>query len=231
MVIKTEDVSTADLHGYLAQPEGSAVGGVLILPTIFAVNQFARGFADALAIAGLAAAVWDPYSGLPLVTEYEASLRRARVLTDAAVAAMTAKWIEYMLNDLRLDRVGTIGFCIGGRFSLLLSAQEQRMSACALVYPSIEEARLSNQKQDALALAANIRCPVHLIQPGLDHVTNRDTYLKLRTALERRGAPTTMQFHPNAEHGFMHRKEPEANRIANSLAAPQVVAFLKACLI
>jgi hypothetical protein len=45
MAIKTEDINRAGLHGYLAQPAGGGDGGVLLLPTIFAVNQFARAFA------------------------------------------------------------------------------------------------------------------------------------------------------------------------------------------
>jgi dienelactone hydrolase len=89
---------------------------------------------------------------------------------------------------------------------------------------------LSNQEQDALALASDIRCPVHLIQPGHDHVTSEETYLRLKEALHKRSAATTVQFHPDAEHGFMHRKEPEANRTATALAVPQAIAFLKACL-
>jgi len=230
MPIKTEDIAREGLHGYLAQPEGGAQGGVLILPTIFAVNPFARGFADGLAHAGLAAAVWDPYSGLPLVTEYEESRKRSRTLTDAGVAAMLSKWIDFMLGGLRVKSLGTIGFCLGGRYGLLLAAQDQRIKACAVAYPTIEMPMLPNQQQDALAVADAIRCPVHLMQPGHDHVTSADTYGTLKEALHRRSAPTTVQFHPDAEHGFMHRKEPEANRIATTLATPQVIAFLQACL-
>jgi carboxymethylenebutenolidase len=230
MGIETQEIKRADLHGYLAQPDGRAEGGVLILPTIFAVNQFARGFADRLANTGLAAAVWDPYSGLPLVTEYEESRERSRKLTDGGVATMLSKWLEFMLSDLRLNSVGTIGFCLGGRFGLLLAAQDKRIKACVVAYPTIETPMLSNQEQDAVAVAGDIRCPVHLMQPGHDHVTSEDTYLKLKEALHKRSAPTTVQFHPDAEHGFMHRKEPEANRTATALATPQAVAFLKACL-
>ena len=231
MAIKIQDITRADLHGYLAQPDGEAEGGVLILPTIFAVNQFAKGFADELANAGLAAAVWDPYSGLPLVADYEESRKRSRTLTDGGVATMLSKWLEFMLGDLRLNSLGTIGFCLGGRFALLLAAQDKRIKACAVAYPTIETPMLSNQEQDALALARDIRCPVHLIQPGHDHVTSEDTYVKLKEDLHKRRAPTSVQFYPDAEHGFMHRKEPDANRAATALATPQAIAFLKACLL
>jgi carboxymethylenebutenolidase len=230
MAIRTKDIHRSDLHGYLAQPDGQAHGGVLVLPTIFAINEFARGFADALAHAGLVAAVWDPYSDMPLVSEPDECRKRSRMLTDTGVASMMSNWLAFMQGDMRLNSLGTIGFCLGGRYGLLLAAQDRRIKACAPVYPTIEQPMLPNQEQDAVAAAGDIRCPVHLIQPGHDHVTSENTYSRLKAALLRRGAPTIVQFHPDAEHGFMHRKEPEANRIATALATPPVIAFLKACL-
>ena len=229
MAIKTQSFGGPDLHGYLTQPEGGARAGVLILPTIFGVNEFARGYADGLADAGLAAAVWDINSGLPLTTDYNECIRRARTLTDGAVAGMVTRWLDRMAGEL--VSVGVAGFCIGGRFALLAAAGDRRIKACALAYPSIENPRLPNQERDALALASAIECPVHLLRPGKDHVTGAHTYAELSRALQQRSAPTIAQLHPEAEHGFMHRKEPQANRTATALAAPQMLAFLQACLV
>jgi dienelactone hydrolase len=83
---------------------------------------------------------------------------------------------------------------------------------------------------DALALAPGIECPVQMLRPGKDHVTNPGTYDALTGALLKRSAPTTLQIYPAAEHGFMHRETPAENAAATALASPQVVAFLKACL-
>jgi dienelactone hydrolase len=55
----------------LAAPEIPSGGGVLILPTIFCVNDFARQFAETLAAAGMTAVVWDIHSGLPLTPGYQ----------------------------------------------------------------------------------------------------------------------------------------------------------------
>ena len=63
MSIKTQDIARDGLYGYLAQPETAGKGSVLIVPTIFGVNPFVRGYADTLARAGLTAAVCDLYSG------------------------------------------------------------------------------------------------------------------------------------------------------------------------
>jgi carboxymethylenebutenolidase len=228
---RSQDIKQSGLAGFLAQPDTPTKGGVVILPTIFGVNAFVRGYAETLARAGLAAAVWDLYEGLPLTTDYEESKSRARKHSDAGTQAAVKKWIDHMLDDLKLTSVGVLGFCLGGRYVLMTAARDTRIKACAAAYPSIESPRLPNQEQDAVALAADIRCPVHIVQPGHDHVASVETYAALKETLNKRAAPTIWQYYPDAEHGFMHRKEPVANPAATVIASPQLVAFLKACLL
>ena len=228
MSIKTQDVAGDGLFGYLAQPEAADKGAVLIVPTIFGVNAFARGFAETLAHAGLTAAVCDLYSGQPLPANYEAALARARKLNDQIIDDIEARWLDHLQRDGAA--LGIIGFCLGGRCALIRAAQDRRIKACAAAYPSIDNPMRPNQSQDALKLAASIACPVHICQPGIDHVATPETYRTLKDALLGRTAPTVIQYFPEAEHGFMHRKEPAANPAATAIASPQVVAFLVACL-
>jgi carboxymethylenebutenolidase len=230
MAIKTQTINGPDRYGYLAEPIGGARAGVVLLPTIFAINAFAKSYADTLANAGLACAVWDIYSGQPLPADYDESIKRARALTDEAVVASIGEWIDHMLGEMRLASVGVLGFCIGGRFAIMQSATDKRIKACAMAYPSIENPRLANQAMDSLAMAADIACPVLNIQPGKDHVSQPDTYEILNAALFKRTAPTTLQYYPVAEHGFMHRPQPAENPAATVLASPQLLGFLTACL-
>ena len=228
MSIKTQDVAGDGLFGYLAQPEAAGKGAVLIVPTIFGVNAFVRGFAETLARAGLTAVVCDLYSGMPLPANYEEALARARKLNDAMVDDIEGRWLDHLQRGGA--SLGVVGFCLGGRFVLIRAAQDQRIKACAAAYPSIDNPMQPNQSLDALKLAAGIACPVHVCQPGIDHVASPETYRALRDALLGRSAATIIQYHPEAEHGFMHRKEPAANPAATAIAGPQVVAFLAACL-
>ena len=227
---KSQDIKQSGLFGFLAQPDAPTRSGVVILPTIFGVNAFVRGYAETIARAGLAAAVWDIYDGMPLTTDYEESKARARKLSDGGTRRVVKTWVDYMADELRLASVGVIGFCLGGRFALMVAAKDHRVKACGAVYPSIEAPLLANQEEDSVALSAGIRCPVHVIQPGHDHVASPATYAALKEALLKRSAPTTWQYYPDAEHGFMHRKEPAANPAASVIASPQLIAFLKACL-
>ena len=230
MAIKCRALTGPGLFGYIAEPETAARGGVLILPTIFGVNEFARQFAETLAGAGIVAAVWDINSGLPLTADYQECIKRARTLTDEGVFGMVTRWLDAMHGEFGQTSVAIVGFCIGGRFALLQAVRDRRICACAMAYPSIESPRLANQESDALALAENVECPIHLLRPGHDHVTSPETYEKLTQALLSRSSPTTIQTYPAAEHGFMHRKTPEANVAATKLASPQMIAFLRACV-
>ena len=227
---RSQEIKQSGLFGFLAQPDTPTKAGVVVLPTIFGVNAFARGYAETLARAGLAAAVWDHYEGLPLTTDYEESKNRARTLTDPKMHEAIKAWIDYMLSELQLTSIGVIGFCMGGRYAPMVAARDKRIKACAAAYPSIDNPMRPNQSQDALKLAASIACPVHICQPGIDHVATPETYRTLKDVLLGRTAPTVIQYFPEAEHGFMHRKEPAANPAATAIASPQVVAFLVACL-
>ena len=228
---RSQDIKQAGLVGFLAQPDAPTKGGVVILPTIYGVNAFVRGYAETLARDGPATTTRGRNERTPLITDYEESKQRARRHSDASARAAIRKWTDYLTDELRLTSVGVIGFCIGGRFSLLTAAQDDRIKACGAAYPSIENPRLSNQEQDAIALAVQIRCPVHVLQPGHDHVASVETYAALKETLLKRTAPTMWQYYPEAEHGFMHRKEPATNPAATVIASPQFIAFLQACLL
>jgi carboxymethylenebutenolidase len=227
---RSQDIKQAGVYGFLAQPDAPTKSGVLILATIFGINEFARNYTEGLARAGLAAAVWDPYSGEPRPADYKEALERSRKINDAGAFGTIDRWVEYMHTALRLDSLGVLGFCLGGRFALMLAAKDKRIKACAAAYPSIEDPRLANQEEDALALVPQIGCPVHILQPGHDHVTTPQTFARLKDDLFKRPAPTSWQYYPDAEHGFMHRKEPAANPATTAIASPQLVAFLTACL-
>jgi carboxymethylenebutenolidase len=228
---RSQEIRQSGLFGFLAQPDAPAKAGVVMLPTIFGVNGFVRGYAETLARAGIAAAVWDHYEGLPLTTDYEESKNRARAVTDAKMRDDVKTWADYMLGELKVTSVGVIGFCMGGRYAPMVAARDRRIKACAAVYPSIEVPRLPNQEEDALALAADIACPVLVVQPGHDHVATPQTYAALREALAKRAAPTIWHYYPDAEHGFMHRPTPPANPAATVIASPQVIGFLQGCLL
>lgn len=229
-MIRTEDIAQGRVEGHIAHAERPR-GGVLILPTITAVDAPMKEFARRLAEAGYTAMVWNPYPGEPAPADTDAARPHAAKLSDDGLDAMSA-CVSHLKDTLRLPSVAVMGFCLGGRYAVLLAAKDKRLSACVAFYPSIRVPNQPNQTLDALALAAEIPCPVHLIHGTADQVFVHSVFLKLRDVLDARKAPTFAQVHPDAVHSFMRpdlRKVP-ANDQAARLSWPPVMGFLDICM-
>ena len=169
-----------------------------------------------------------PASALP--NSYDAARSRAGELRDGPSLDAMSICIDHLLGELRVDAVGTLGFCLGGRYCLMLAARETRLGACAAVYPSILTPKSKNQDEDAVVRAGEIACPVQLIYPGQDRVMNTETFHRLQETLQRRSGSTMVQLYPGADHAFMHTAG-AANEAADRHARPLVRAFLEASLV
>ena len=135
------------------------------------------------------------------------------------------------MSEYSLTRIGVAGWCFGGRLAVILAARDRWVRACATYHPSIRTARGPHQTEDALALAAEIDCPVEWVHPGNDQVLSGELVPAMRDALVNRASGAThIHVYPGADHGFMERLNTEANRTATALAWPQTVAFFKAAL-
>ena len=229
-MIHTEEIDSGRICGHIAHAERPRAG-VLILPTITAVDAPMRERARLLADAGFTAMVWNPYPGEAPPTDMPGAQARAAKLNDGAIDAMV-DCVSHMLEKLKLPAVAVLGFCLGGRYAVLLAARDKRLFACVPYYPSIRVPISPNQTLDAVALAAEIDCPVHLVHGTGDQVFKHDVFLQVRDVLERRTAPTVAQVHPGAVHSFMRPdlQSVPANASATRLSWPPVVAFLETCL-
>lgn len=229
-MVHIEQISSGRVNGLLTHAERPRAG-VLILPTITGVDAPMRDRAQQLAGAGFSSLIWDPYPGEAPPADLPSAQARAPKLNDGAVDAMS-DCVTHMLGKLKLPAVAVLGFCLGGRYAVLLAARDRRLFACVPYYPSIRIPMSPNQSLDAVALASDIRCPVHLIHAGADQVFVQEAFVKVREALERRQAPTFVQVHPGAVHSFMRPdlQSVPANAQATRLSWPPVLAFLETCL-
>lgn len=208
---------------YLARSASPSSAGVLLLPHVYGVDEFCRDFADELAGRGLTTLVWHPYPELGLGEPF--GTERPPRRNDEAVMKILAECIDAMQGKLGLTRFATLGFCMGGRYSLLFASRETRLSAAVACYPSLPAKLSPGQSLEPLPAASQIACPVLVAYPGRDAVTPRPVFEALRVLLYARDAETTILFYPEAGHGFMHSKDP-ANEAATVTARPQVLAYL-----
>jgi carboxymethylenebutenolidase len=229
MATTIEPIEHAGLKGHVVR---AGRNGVLLLPTIFGFNDFARATALKLAEHGLTTVIWDPYPGEPLPAAPPEGLKRSAAYSDARATGEMRQWLDAMTGTLGLSRLAYVGFCLGGRYGLLLAAHGAPLACGVSFYPSIEDPRRPNQEEDAIALAARIACPVQVLYPYGDHVTKRATFLKLDASLKEARAATTTVIFPEAGHSFLEHPERAgpADKAAAAAAWPQALAFLDAYL-
>lgn len=229
------DITRSGGRARLAQPLENCHAGVILLPSVVGLNQATDDLLVRLADAGFTALAWDPFfTYAPNLTREEKGRLSASVFDDTVLQREHSGWIDYMQQDLGVAKVGVIGFCMGGRMSLVLAAADRRLRACVAFYPSIRDPKPA-KASDVVALAANIACPVQIHYPGLDYVTSNASFQKLRTALEARPdpAPSCVHYYPQANHGFLGKthEESPADAAAGTIAWPTTVAFLRAALL
>ncbi len=229
------DITRGGGHARFLQPSENRGAGVILLPSVVGLNKATDDILIKLADAGLTALAWDPFTAYgPDLTREEKGRLSASVFDDAVLQREHSGWVDYMQRDLGVAKVGVIGFCMGGRMSLVLAAADARLSASVAFYPSIRDPKPA-KAGDVIALAANIACPVQIHYPGQDYVTSNASFAQLRAALESRPgvAPTTVFYYPQARHGFFGktREESPADATAGAIAWPATVAFLRAALL
>lgn len=229
-MIRTEQIDQGRVHGHVAHAEKPR-GGIVLLPTIFGVDRFSQGRANILAEAGYTTLIWNPYPGEGAAPDYPTAMAKAKTLSDDAVADMSA-CVSHLLDAFKLPAVAVLGFCLGGRYALLLAADDKRLLGCSSFYPSIREPMKPNEKQDAVARAAEIGCPVHVTTGTADEVLLFPTFLKLRDTLEKRDAATVAEVHPGAVHSYLRPdlQTVPANASATRLSWPSSMRFLETCL-
>lgn len=200
---ETVRVSIDDTYfdAYLAHPKGAPKGGIVVIQEIFGVNADIKQTADWLAVEGYLALApdlfWRQERNVSLTDSSEAEWQKAFALMngydgDEGVADIQAA-IDY-LRAAGCAKVGTIGFCLGGRMVYLAACrttgdahasyygvgiqdmlgEADKISAPTLIHIAGEDEFVPKEAQSAIAdaLAAHSLAEVH-IYDGQDHAFAR----------------------------------------------------------
>lgn len=232
--IKTDLIKVGDLNAYLSRPSGGSTVAMLLLPMITGLGEQLRAYADDIAATGVTALAWDPWHGPTGDDHTHEQLRdlMGRLNDEQALAEQRAL-LDHLFGELGQEKVGVIGWCLGGRYAFVLAGQDQRLANCVAYHPTVPATPTEKQPEDAVALAEKITCPVTMIYPGADHLVPVETFNALRKALNKRdAAPSIVHVYPGAGHGFMeaHRQDNEINRAATKLSWPQTLSFINTTL-
>lgn len=197
-------VRGGELTAYLTRAKSPDGGGMLLLPMITGIGERVREFAADLAEAGMTTVCWDPFEGASSDTHgFEQLSEHRHRLDDRKAIGERRRLLDCLCADLGVERAGVIGYCLGGRFALLLAAEDSRGVGVVAYHPTVPPEPAENHSIDPFTAAADIRAPVLVHYAGRDHLVQPESLAALEGALRSRdGVMSVVSYYPDAEHGF-----------------------------
>jgi carboxymethylenebutenolidase len=131
--------------------------------------------------------------------------------------------------DVRADRIGITGFCMGGQYALMAACTVRGLAACVSWYGMLRYAEHTAAKPASpLELAPALGCPYLGLFGAEDAIIPLADVDELRATLERLEQPHEIVVYPGAGHAFFNDTRPDAYRPAAAADAwPRAVAFLR----
>ena len=202
-------------HGTLHVPDGDGPWpGVLMYPDAGGIREVFGQMGDRLAGLGYVTLIpdiyyragqWEPFDVATLFTD---PAERARLgtlagpLTNDRVIADARAYASFLLArpEVAGTAIGTTGYCLGGRMSLVASAGLGGTAAAAASFHGGGLAVADNPASPHLA-AGQIRATVYVAAATDDHSFTPEQAELLDQALTGAGVPHVIEVYP-AGHGF-----------------------------
>ncbi|MER3453052.1 MAG: dienelactone hydrolase family protein [Acidimicrobiia bacterium] len=216
--------------GYLAVPASGSGPGVIVVQEWWGLNPQIKGVADRLAEEGFVALAPDLYHGevaghqeMDKAAELMAKLPPDRAARDMSCA------VDYLVSHptVRGERIGVIGFCMGGGLCYVLAAlRPDRVGAIVPYYGVIGVG--DPNAPDWSRIEASI----------LGHYAENDEFFpprrvrELEEHLKRLGKDVQLIVYPGTGHAFANETDPLGtyNPQAAALAWSRTVEFLRSKL-
>jgi carboxymethylenebutenolidase len=215
-----------DFGAYAATPDAPSGTGIVIIPDVRGLHPYYEELALRFAEAGVDAVALDLYARTAGAEkrgegfEYEPhvlQLDTEAVNDDVAAAAAQVRE--------SVERLYTIGFCLGGRISLLQAATGLGLSGVIGLYPWPVGPHRSGIPAPADE-APRFACPVLAIYGGDDAGIPAEQRDAFDRALEGAGVEHRTVVYEGAPHSFFDRKSAD-NANASAAAWDEILRFMR----
>ena len=209
--------SNRQLEGYLARPEGEGpFPGVVIIHEIYGLNDNMRDIARRFAREGYVALAVDLFAGrnrTVCMFRFMGQMLLKPLDNDSQHDLQATLTYFEKQQGIDSNRLGAIGFCMGGGFAIAWACNDKRLKAIAPFYGS-----------NPRPLAAVSRlCPVVGSYPDKDFTTSHGQ--KLDAALDEYAVPHDIKIYPNSQHSFFNDQGKHYSAEASQDAWQRVLTF------
>ncbi len=214
-------VDGQEIEGWLARPDNAAddLPAVIVIHEWWGLNDNVRRAAERLAGEGYVTLAVDLHRGNTAETPKDAMLMGRVLSEDKAVALANLKdALAYLKTDVGVSRIGVIGWCQGGRWSMLT----------ALTYPADIDAtvvyygRVTDDKEELAVLDM----PVLGIFAGDDFIVPPKMVYRFAASMADLKKDLEFYMYRDAAHAFSNPSGTEYNAEAAADAWKHTTAFL-----
>ena len=188
------------LVGFFARPEGDGpFPGLVVIHEIFGLTENIKRWAQRFAEAGYAALAVDLFAGR------NRTMCMFSMMSGLAFNSLNHQGVRDLKATLTYleaqpavdrERVGAVGYCLGGSLAIAWACTDNRLKAIAPYYAQ------NPRPQEALQRL----CPVVGSYPDKDFTTRPGQQLDL--ALDRFGVAHDIKVYPNSKHSFCNEDRP-----------------------
>jgi carboxymethylenebutenolidase len=215
----------AAFHALAASPTGV---GMLVLPDVRGLAPYFEDLALRFAERGVDTLAIDYYGRTAGPAPRDASFDsgpHTKRCTWAGLATDIAAGAAAIRADGRVERLFSVGFCLGGRLSFLLSSLSELRMAGVIGFYGWPTSGFGSAGPAPIDEVARMTAPVLGLFGGADHGISAADVARFEGALESAGVAHRIVTYPDAPHSFFDRKA--ADFAAESEAAwSEVLAFV-----
>lgn len=197
---------------FIAGPQAAGhYPAVIIVHEIFGLNDHIKDVARRFAREGMLAYAPDLFEGYPGLPDDRNDLNGMRAVWSKIPDANLITDLQSVLDMAQLNdcvgsnRVGTIGYCMGGAIAYMFACSSQSIAWVADYYGRIFYPQLSETKpKHPIDYTNTLQCPVLGLFSGVDELIPEDHIEQLRTRLEKTGRPYEIKVYADAKHAFFN---------------------------
>ena len=206
--------------GYLSTPKTGSGPGVIVIQEWWGLVDHIKDVCDRFADEGFVALAPDLFHGKTTKSPDEAGKLMMALRIDEAERDLSAA-VEYLsTQDSTIsEKVGVVGFCMGGALALFTATKNASIGACVVFYGGHP-----NVKPDL----PNLHAPVLGIYAEKDGFVTPALARELERKVKDLGKQIEVIIYPGTDHAFFNDSRPEVhNAEAAKDAWQRTVKFLR----